>query len=62
VVEEGDNGLGALFAPHIEEGEPSPADDYPDPREDEQQGDDHAHDYGVDDLDISATAWGKAIE
>jgi hypothetical protein len=46
----------------IEEGEPTPADDYPDPREDEQQGDEHAHDYGVADLDISAIAWGKAIE
>ena len=61
VVEEGEKGLGDLFAPQIEEGGPEPGDDYPDPPEDEA-GDDHALDDGLVDLDISAVAWGKAVE
>jgi hypothetical protein len=52
-------GYGPIFARYVR---PAPADDYPDPREDDEPVGDHAHDFGVDDLDISAIAWGKAIE
>ena len=62
LVEQVDKGLGDLFAPQIEEGKPEPFDDYPDPREDDERGDDHALDDDGLDLDISAMAWGKAIE
>jgi len=62
LVEEGDKGLGDLFAPQIEEGEPELVDDYPDSPEEDEPGDDHALDDGDVDLDNSAIAWGKAIE
>jgi hypothetical protein len=61
-VEEGDKGLGDLLAPQLEEGDPEPADDYPDPPEHHDPGHDHALDDGGVDLDIGAMAWGKAIE
>jgi hypothetical protein len=62
LVEEGDKGLGDLFAPQIEDRDPEPVDDYPDPPQDDEPGDDHALDDGGVDLDISAVAWGKAVE
>jgi hypothetical protein len=62
LAEEGDKGLGDLFAPQIEEGDPSPVDEYSDPGQDDEPGDDHALDDGDVDLDNSAIAWGKAIE
>jgi hypothetical protein len=34
----------------------------PDPRQDDEPGDDHALDDGGVGLDIGAIAWGKAIE
>jgi hypothetical protein len=61
-VVEGEKGLGDVFAPQIEEGDPEPVDDYPDPPGDDEAGDDHALDDGPVDLDISAVAWGKAVE
>jgi hypothetical protein len=61
VVADGDKALGDLFTPQIAEGEPMPADDYAERRDDEP-GDDHALGDGSDDLDMSAIAWGKAIE
>jgi hypothetical protein len=51
-----------LFASQIEEGKPQPFDDYPDPRQDDEPGDDHALDDGGVGLDFGAIAWGKAIE
>ena len=62
LVEEGDKGLGDLLAPQIEEGDPEPVDDYPDPPQYHEPGDDHALDDGGVDLDISAVVWGKAVE
>ena len=50
---------GPIFARYVRL---APADDYPGPREDDEPVGDHAHDFGVDGLDISAIAWGKAIE
>lgn len=61
VVAEGDKALGELFTPQIVEGDPVQADDYAERPEDEP-GDDHALGDGGDNLDMSAIAWGKAIE
>lgn len=60
-VEEGDKALGDLLVRQIEEREQEPVDDYPDDRNDEPGDDNALADTGVD-LDISAAAWGKAIE
>ena len=62
LVEEGDKGLGGLAAPQIEEGDPVPVNDYPDARDVDEPGDDHAPDDGGLDLDISGVAWGEAVE
>jgi hypothetical protein len=62
LVEEIDKGLGELFAPQIEEGDPGPVDDYPDLPQDDERSHDHALDDGGIDLDVDAVAWGKAIE
>jgi hypothetical protein len=62
LVEEGDKGLGELLAPQIEEGGPVPVNDYPDLREVDEPGDDHAPDDGGLDLDISGVVWGEAVE
>jgi hypothetical protein len=65
LVGAGDKALGDLFMPQIAEGDPAPVDVYPDRREDDERGDlgdDHAFDDGGVDLDVSAVAWGKAIE
>jgi hypothetical protein len=61
VVAEGDKALGDLISPQIAEADPVPAGDYAELREDEP-GDDRALGGGSDDLDMSAIAWGKAIE
>jgi hypothetical protein len=65
VVEAGEKALGDLFMPRIAEGDPAPVDVYPDRHEDDEPGDlsdDDAPDDGDLDLDMSAIAWGKAIE
>ena len=62
LVEEGDKDLGEPLAPQIEEGDPVPVNDYPDPREVDEPGDDHAPDDGGVDLNISGVAWGEAVE
>jgi hypothetical protein len=62
LVEEIDKGLGELFAPQIEEGDPGPVDDYPDLPQDDERSHDHALDDGGIDLDVGAVAWGKTIE
>jgi hypothetical protein len=61
-----EKGLGDVvdnpMTPEIE-GEPvEPADDYPQPRDEDESDLDHAVDDGLDGLDHSAVAWGKAIE
>jgi hypothetical protein len=62
LVEEGDKGLGEPLAPQIEEGGPVPINDYPDLREVDEPGDDHAPDDGGLHLDISGVVWGEAVE
>jgi hypothetical protein len=62
LVEEADKGLGEPAAPQIEEGGPVPVNDYPDLREVDEPGDDHARDDGGLDLDISGVVWGEAVE
>jgi hypothetical protein len=62
LVEESDKGVGDLLAPRIEEGDPVPVDEYPDPREVDEPGDDHAPDDGGVDLHVSGVAWGEAVE
>ena len=62
LVDKGDKGLGEPAAPRIEEGGQEPIDDYPDPREADDPGGDHAVDDGGMDLDISGVAWGEAVE
>jgi hypothetical protein len=61
-VDEGDKALGDVFTPQIEEGEPEPVDHYPEDRLGDEPVHDHALDDGGVDLDVSALAWGKAIE
>jgi hypothetical protein len=61
-----EKGLGDVvdnpLTPEIE-GEPvEPTDDYRRPRDEDESDHDHAVDDGLDDLDNSAVAWGKAIE
>lgn len=65
-VAEGDKSLGDLFTPQIADGDLVQAGNYVEPREDDEPedagGDDRALDDGDVDLDMSAIAWGKAIE
>ena len=61
-LEEPEKAIGDLFAAQLEEPEQEPVYDYPDPPEDHAPGGDHAVDDAGVDLDISAVAWGKAIE
>jgi hypothetical protein len=62
LVDAGEKALGDLFKPQIEEGDPAPADVYPDTREDDELDHDHPLDHAGVDLDVGAVAWGKAIE
>jgi hypothetical protein len=61
-----EKGLGDVvdnpLTPEIEGDPVEPTDNYPQPRDEDESDHDHAVDDGLDDLDNSAVAWGKAID